>query len=251
MPAVYSDERIRGTVSAQPGARGGGAARDRNAVWGGLMAGVAAIALLAACGGDPTLPGLDAAADTPTTAAGPADAPTASAAGAPTAVPAEDPGARVAAGAGAPPEAAPLPVGDGPPDATRLEADWRAGLTAWYACLARPAACDASFTVPGSAWAASFAAEVEEARVKVIADADGPAAHRVVLRRATVQADAATIVACAYDRRRFTLVGFGWEVRNWTTRLTWDLRWRAGAWRWNALEERITHLGEDGCADGA
>jgi hypothetical protein len=235
MPTVWSLERLRGIVSARRG----------------LVAGVAAIALLAACGGDPTLPGLDAAPDTRVPAAAPADAPAAGTDGAPAAAPAGAAGAPVGEGAGAPPQAAPLPVGDGPPDATRLEADWRAGLTAWYACLARPAACDASFTVPGSAWAEGFAAEVEQARIKVIADADGPAAHRVVLRRAATQADAATIVACAYDRRRFTLVGFGWEVRNWTTRLTWDLRWHAGAWRWNALEERITHLGEDGCADGA
>jgi len=86
---------------------------------------------------------------------------------------------------------------------------------------------------------------------KVLADADGPAAHRVVVREVTARGDEATVVACAYDRRRFTLGGYGWEVRNWTTRMTWGLRWHAGAWRWESLEERITHLGEDGCGDGA
>jgi hypothetical protein len=93
---------------------------------------------------------------------------------------------------------------------------------------------------------------MDEARAKALVDADGPAAHRVVLREATPTADgAATVVACAYDRRRFTLGGFGWEVRNWTTRMTWELRWHAGAWRWAALDERITHVAEDGCGDGA
>lgn len=224
-------------------ARGARAARGRRTAR-GRGAGVVGVALaacaLGACGGgEATLPGLDEAPAASATVASPAVAP----------VP--DPGAGVEVRAGAPPEAAPLPEGDGPPDAARVEADWRAGLAGWYACLARPGGCDASFAVPGSAWAVAFAAEVGEARAKALADADGPAAHRVVVLEVTARGEEATVVACAYDRRRFTLGGYGWEVRNWTTRMTWGLRWHAGAWRWASLEERITHLGEDGCGDGA
>lgn len=213
--------------------------RERGELPRTLRAGaVLAATLLAACGGGAaTLPGLDATVVATTGAGG---------------GPVPDPAARADAGAGAPPEAAPLPEGSGPPDASRIGADWRAGLAAWYACLARPAGCDARFAAPGSGFAAEFGAEMDEARAKALVDADGPAAHRVVLREATPTADgAATVVACAYDRRRFTLGGFGWEVRNWTTRMTWELRWHAGAWRWAALDERITHVAEDGCGDGA
>lgn len=231
---------MRAVRTSIPGrvARGPGAACGRGAVRGAIALGaVLAACVLGACGGgDATLPGLDDAA-APAAATVPAPVP--------------DPGAGLEVRAGAPPEAAPLPEGDGPPDAARVEADWRAGLAGWYACLARPGRCDASFAVPGSAWAVAFAAEVGEAAVKVLADADGPAAHRVVVREVTARGDEATVVACAYDRRRFTLGGYGWEVRNWTTRMTWGLRWHAGAWRWESLEERITHLGEDGCGDGA